>query len=169
MHYSWKYICTIVTMSLCIGVNSPVFAVCGSTCAVTEIDKLSFSTLQKPAAGSVTYTVPPDGSATSGSATVLYGTALRGQYNAVRTSSVSGCTGTTYDVQNVSTGNAGVSLGTWQGYINSATQSLPYTTSGVYPALVTGNRFYIGATATVTSSATSGSFSPSYDIVCTIQ
>ena len=151
---------------LCAGMPSFAWAACVATCAVTETTKLDFSTLQQPSSGSVTYTVAPDGTAASGTATVLYGTAVRGQYKATRTGSTTGCTGTTYDVQSVSSGNAGVTLGTWKGRV-TANASLPMTL-GTFPA-TTGTTFFIGATATITSSATTGSFAPSYNVVCTIQ
>jgi hypothetical protein len=160
---------SVAALFICFYAVTPVWAACVATCAVTETTKLGFGTLQKPASGSVTYIVNPNGSAASGTATLLYGTSARGQYKATRTGSTSGCTGTTYNVQNVSTGNAGITLGTWQGFISSTLRSLPFTSSAVYPATSPGTTFYIGATATITSSATTGAFSPSYDIVCTIQ
>jgi hypothetical protein len=147
---------------------SPARAACTPTCAVTETTKINWGTLQKPSSGSVTYVVHSDGSADSGTATLLYGTPTRGQYTLTRTGGTSGCSSTTVDVQNVSTGDAGVTLGSWKGTILAAENSLPYTLNGQYPS-TSGTTAYLGATATITSSATNHQLSPSFDIVCTIQ
>jgi hypothetical protein len=163
------YISLVIAAFTVPAVIFPAWAACVATCAVTESVKLAFATLEKPAAGSVTYAIAPDTGTASGTATLLYGTSARGQYTLTRTGVTTGCANTTVSVANVSTGNAGITLGTWLGYYNNggATLALPWTRN-VFPA-TTGTPWGLGATATIDSSATTGSFSPTFDLSCTIQ
>lgn len=166
-----KTICVamIVVFIVTIALISPAWAACAAVCnAISETTKLTFPTLEKPAAGSVTYTIPADGGAASGSATVLYGSGTRGSYLYVSRFSTAECASTSYSVANVSSGNAGVTYSGWEIY-TAASHNMPYTENGVYPATAPGTARYIGATITITSSATTGAFSPSYDLVCSIQ
>jgi hypothetical protein len=144
------------------------WAACVATCAVTEAAKMDFATVEKPSSGSVTYTIAADTGATSGTAVVLYGTAARGAYTATRTGVTTGCTGTTFTVNNANTGDAGITLGTFKvSYNGGGQRASPSTLAGTYPA-TTGTVFRIGGTATYTSSANTGAITPSLDVTCTI-
>ncbi len=166
-----NYTGVIFTALITLTLAFPVWAACSATCAVTETTKLNFATLEKPAAGSVNYTIAPNTGSGSGTATVLYGTVARGVYTLTRTGATTGCASVTVSVANVSTGDAGITLSSWTGYFNSGGSilSLPWNRAGVYPALSPGTPFNLGATVTVTSSANTGAITPSFDLSCTIQ
>lgn len=144
-------------------------ALAAESCTITENTTLAFGGLQKPGSGSETYTIPADGGSPTGTGTLLYGTPIRGKYTLKKTGSGGGFTSITIDIQNVSTGNANVTLGSFTGdYNGSAVASFP-ATGLAKPATGAGTTHYLGATATYNSSAPVGSLTPSFDIVVTYQ
>jgi hypothetical protein len=145
---------------------SPAF--CAETVTITEVQQLKFATLAKPSSGSQAKTVPRDGSSPTGTGTILFGTWSRGQYTIKRggSGSSSSCT---IDIQNISSGNANLTIGTFLGnYNGSNVNSFP--ASGLArPATGAGTTLYLGATATYTSAVSIGTLTPSFDIVVTLQ
>jgi hypothetical protein len=145
----------------------PAASECLATCSVTETARLDFATLQRPSSGTASYTVPTDGGAANGTATVLYGTAARGQYRVNVSGNTRHCSRIVYDAQTAGSGNAGITIGKWKGSLAGKNFSLPYSPEACTPP---GNStLYIGATATISSSAAKGSFSPAYNVTCTIE
>ena len=134
----------------------PAHAVIG----ITEIQQLDFGILQTASAGSESITVPRDGSAATGTGTVLSGTPARGQFT------ITGSAGTSIDIdiQNVSTGSSELTLDTFQGiYDGGNINVFPQGGLGVPGA---GKTLYLGAKLTYTNLITDGStFNPSFDIV----
>lgn len=131
--------------------------------ALTQNTQLAFGALQKPSSGSKTFTVTRTG-ATSGTGTKLYGTTTAGSYRITRGSLPTGTV--TIDIQNASTGSAAVTLGTFTGkWGNTNIASFPR--SGLTRPTVAGTILLIGATLTYTSAVSTGSLSPTFDIVLT--
>lgn len=132
--------------------------------ALTQNTQLAFGALQKPSSGSQTFTVTRTGS-TSGTGTKLYGTTAAGSYTITRGSLPSGTI--TIDIQNASTGSAAVTLGSFTGkWANTNIASFPK--SGLSrPNRGTGTVLLLGATLTYTSAVSTGSLSPTFDIVLT--
>jgi hypothetical protein len=145
---------------------SPAFSV--ETVTITEVQQLKFATLAKPTSGSQAKTVPRDGSAPTGTGTILFGTWSRGQYTIKRSGSGSSSS-CTIDIQNISSGNANLTIGTFLGnYNGSNVNSFP--ASGLArPATGSGTTLFLGATATYNSSIPKGTYAPSFDIVVTLQ
>ncbi|MES2906892.1 MAG: DUF4402 domain-containing protein [Pseudomonadota bacterium] len=143
-------------------------AFCAESITITEVQQFRFATLAKPGSGSQTLTVPRDGSAPTGTGAILYGTSSRGQYNIKRTGSGSSTT-CTIDIQNISSGNANLTIGSFLGnYNGSNINSFP--ASGLArPSNGTGTTLYLGATATYNSSIPKGTYTPSFDIAVTLQ
>ena len=168
---------TIINASLCkaalaavlfyVGMTAPALAV--ESCTITEVTQVKFGTLQKPSSGSQTFIVRADGTAPGGTGTLLYGTSARGQYTLKKTGSGGGFTTVTIDIQNISTGNANVSLSAFTGVYGGTTIS-SFPKSGLAkPASGGGTTLYLGSTATYNSSVPTGSLTPSFDIVVTYQ
>lgn len=132
--------------------------------ALTQNAQLAFGPLQKPSSGSQTFTISTAG-ATSGTGTRLYGTSSAGSYNITRGSLGRGTI--TLDIQNISTGSAAVTLGSFTGkWGNTTVASFP--TSGLArPGGGGGTTLLLGATLTYTSAVSTGSLSPTFDIVLT--
>lgn len=132
--------------------------------ALTQNTQLVFGALQKPSSGSQTFTVSTAG-ATSGTGTRLYGTSSAGSYNITRGSLGNGTI--TLNIQNISTGSAAVTLGSFTGkWGNTTVASFP--TSGLTrPGGGAGTVLLLGATLTYTSAVSAGSLSPTFDIVLT--
>ncbi len=144
--------------------SSACFAV--TTYTVTRNFQLQWGTLQQPAAGSQTATMPDFctcvPSDLSGTGTYLYGTVD----NEDDTIKCSGTCGTiTIDIQNVSPNCAGVtSIGSFTARYNNVNLSGGPPWSGlVNPGA--GKSFQLGGTATYTSAVAAGSCSPTFDVV----
>jgi hypothetical protein len=146
---------------------SPARAV--ESCTITTNAALTFGTLGNPASGSNTYTISASGAAASGTGTLLYGTTSRGQYTLKKTGNGGNFSTITIDIQNINTGSANVSLGSFRGvYGGAAINSFP--ASGLAkPGTGQGTTLYLGATATYNSSVGAGSMTPSFDIVVVYQ
>jgi len=148
----------------CCSHGSACFAV--TTYTLTRNFQLQWGTLQKPAAGSQTATMPDFcgcvPSDLTGTGTYLYGTVD----NEDDTIKCSGTCGTiTIDIQNVSPNCAGVTgIGSFTGRYNGVNLSGPPPWSGlVNPG--GGKSFQLGGTATYTSAVVAGSCAPTLDIV----
>ncbi len=138
------------------------------TVTITEQAQLDFAQLERPASGSQRITIDPTTGTYSGTGVVQIGTPARGQYKIKRTGG-GGTTSCTIDIQNISSGNAAVTIDRFKGdyggtFINSFPQSgLPRPGTGG------GTTLYLGARATYTSSVPVGTLTPSFDIVVTLQ
>jgi hypothetical protein len=141
----------------------PATALRATAQVLTEVTQLNFGALEIPAAGSVTATLSVTG-AFSGTATQLYGTVSGGRYTITR-----GTLGTgtiTLDIQNVSTGNAAVTLTDFTGRWGT-TPIASFPQSGLGRPSVGGTTLRIGATLTFDSSVNPSTINPSFDIVMT--
>lgn len=163
----------LTTAGLCIFLTAPVFAACqaNDTATATEVRKLAIEVLQVPPSGSQTCVVAGTSGANSCSGastgTKIYGTIASGRYQLVRdnTEGTTACT-ITIDVQNISSGNANVTLGSITGtYAGTALSGSPPWSGLARPGA--GRTLYLGATATYNSSVPVGTLAPSFDIVVT--
>lgn len=170
--WHWKAV-FLVTAGLCLFPVSPVFAACqaNDTATATEVRKLAIGVLQIPASGSETCIVAGTSGANSCSGastgTKIYGTIASGRYQLVRdnTEGTTACT-ITIDVQNISSGNANVTLGNVTGtYAGTALVGSPPWSGLARPA--TGRTLYLGMTATYDNNVPVGTLAPSFDIVVT--
>ena len=148
-------------------VTIPVAAFAAESVQITEQTEMNFAQVEIPTSGSKTIIINASTGAYSGTGTVQTGTPARGQYK-LRLSGSGSSTSSTIDVQNISSGNAAVTISTFTGNYNGAAISIPQ--SGLTkPAGGGGTTLYLGATATYTSSVPVGAITPSFDVVVTLQ
>lgn len=155
-----------VALFLCL--LQPYAAHAVEDCTISENVAFEFATLEKPS-GSKTYVIDASGGADSGTGTLLYGATARGSYKLKKSGGGGGFTSVTIDIQNVSTGNANLTLTNFTGnYGGTAIASFP--AAGLpKPASGGGTTLYLGATATYNGSVPIGALTPTFDIVVTYQ
>jgi hypothetical protein len=129
---------------------------------ITQTTQLQFGQLAKPASGSHNFTLNTT-NGTSGTGVLLSGTPLSGVYQITRGSFGPGTV--TINVNNINSGNANLTLGSFTGdWGGTAIASFPR--SGLSrPAGGPGTTLRLGATVTYTSSIPVGTITPSFDIV----
>ena len=144
---------------------SPAFAATSIT--IQETQSLTFPTIGLPSAGTTNLTISPLNSATSGTGTILSGTASRGVYTLA--SKGKGGISISVDITGVTTGNANLTLSDFRGFYSSQTiNSFPSSTLPL-PAANPGTPLYIGATVTANSAVPPGSYTGSFDITVFVQ
>ena len=137
--------------------------------SITVAQNLNFPAVAIPQSGSAALTVSALNSSTSGTATVLYGTASRGQYNLSVNHSGSAISASV-NITGVSVSNPNVTLTSFTGFYNntvissfpSPTLPLPATSPATTP-------LYLGATVSATPAVTPGSYTANFTITITIQ
>ncbi|HAX92303.1 MAG TPA: hypothetical protein DCY07_08930 [Rhodospirillaceae bacterium] len=144
---------------------SPAFAATSIT--IQETQSLTFPTIGLPSAGTTNLTISPLNSSTSGTATILSGTASRGTYTL--TAKGKGGISISIDITGITTGNAGLTLSAFRGFYRSQTiSSFPSSTLPL-PAVSPGTPLYLGATVTADSTVPAGSYTGSFDITVFVQ
>lgn len=137
--------------------------------SISVVQNLNFPTIAIPQTGTVYLAVSPLNSSTSGVASVLYGAAIRGQYN-LSTDQTGSAVSASVDITDVSVNDANVTLTNFTGFYRgtpisefpSPTLPLPDVSPGYTP-------LYVGATITANPGVTPGICTASFVIRVTIQ
>ncbi len=153
----------LMAESLCIGCSY------AQSISISVAQNLNFPTIAIPQTGTVYLAVSPLNSSTSGIATVLYGTASRGQYN-LSTDQSGTAVSASVDIINVSVSDPNVTLASFTGFYRgtpigefpSPTLPLPEVSPGYTP-------LYVGATITANPAVTPGICTASFVIRVTVQ
>jgi hypothetical protein len=137
--------------------------------SMTVVHNLNFPAMAIPESGTASLSISPLNSSTSGTATVLYGVASRGQIN-LSLGQDGGAVSASIDISEVSTGSPNLELtnfvGLYQGtLINgfpSPTLAPPSESPGISP-------LYIGATIVANPNLTPGSYVSSFVVNVIVQ
>ena len=145
---------------------APVFAATSIT--ISETQALSFPMIGLPSSGTTNLTVSPLNSSTSGSGQIISGTASRGAYSL--SAKGSGGVSISLSIDGVSTGNAGLTLGSFRGLYNGQSiDSFPSSTLPLPASHPASTPLYVGATVTANSSVAAGAYTGGFDITVFVQ
>ncbi len=140
------------------------------TVAISVAQNLSFPTIAIPQSSAVQLTISPLNSSTSGTASILYGTALRGQYNLSDNKKGGSGVAITVNITGVSVSNPKVTLGSFTGfYSNTQISSFPSPTLQLPAVQPAYTPLYVGATITANPGLTPGICTASFTITVTVQ
>jgi hypothetical protein len=136
---------------------------------ITQTQQLTFPTLGTASGGgTVSLTVSPLNSTTSGNAEIVAGSAQRAQC-AVSLVAGGSPISISVDISGVSTGNAGLTLDNFSGLYQGQSISFPSPTLPLPATSPATTPLYIGARITANSAVTAGTYSPSFTVTVFIQ
>ncbi|MCP5246902.1 MAG: DUF4402 domain-containing protein [Burkholderiales bacterium] len=136
--------------------------------SITEQTQLSFAQLEIPVSGSETITIDPGTGSYSGTGTVQIGVPTAGSYK-IKRSGNGPSTSCTIDIQNINSGDAALTINNFTGVYDTTTIASFPRSELPKPSGGQGTTLYLGATAQYTSSVPTGTLTPSFDIVVTLQ
>lgn len=161
--------CSVALFALAaIGVwSGPLHA--AQSVSISVAQNLSFPTIAIPQSGTTALAVSALNSSTSGTATVLFGTASRGEYD-LSVNHGGSAISASVDITNVSVSNPNVTLTNFTGFYNNTTiSSFPSPTLPLPSQSPSFTPLYLGATIGASPSVTPGSYTASFTITVTIQ
>jgi Domain of unknown function (DUF4402) len=159
--------------SIALGTLAAVSLCCGclhaQSISISVAQNLSFPTIAIPQSGTVALSVSALNSSTSGSATILYGAASRGQYN-ISTDGQGSAISTSVDITNVSVSDPNVTLTNFNGLYHSMVISeFPSPTLPLPEVSPAYTPLYVGATITAAPGVSPGICTASFVITVTVQ
>jgi hypothetical protein len=128
---------------------------------------LAFPTLATPSGGGVNLSIDPKNSSTSGTAQIISGTALRGQYALSYTPGGSHTT-MSVDISTDSTGNPNLTLDNFNGVYNSQVISSFPSPLDLPSSSPSSTPLYLGARVTASPPLPSGSYNATFTITISV-
>lgn len=140
------------------------------TLSVTLAQNLSFPTTAIPTSAATTLAVSPLNSSTSGTATILFGTANRAQINMSMSKKGGPAFAISVDITGITVSNPNVTLGTFRGlYSSTQINSFPSPTLALPAVTPATTPLYLGATITAQPGVTTGPCNGSFTVTITVQ
>lgn len=140
------------------------------TVSMTIVQDLSFPTIAIPQSGSTSLAVSSLNSSTSGTATVLYGTASRAQFDLSMSEEGGPAVAISVDISGVTVSDPNVTLTNFTGlYGTTQISSFPSSTLQLPSVTPAFTPLYVGATITANHSVTPSTCTASYVVTLTVQ